>query len=254
VVADFRINWGSLMKKLGSSVEASEPAKKLLKRLKSIYPQVDEIPSRVPRTTKPKRDLNQLLIDEGSLALFMADLMAALPTGFEAFPTQDGNSPPLMRIGKADWASWFRDHDGNRVTLNIDMPRPTKRAKELHFHFCISLFSKTYSGFKKPSAPEKISLAAKILNNTGFEIIRNTPGKHSPGISFEPPYFIGSSGFFWANGFDNEKHTLWLSQASRLGWDGSIQKIITNFNRVSRSLDRICKNNPEYTGRSGPSF
>jgi hypothetical protein len=121
----------------------------------------------------------------------------------------------------------------------VDIPRKTKRAKELHFHFGVNLWFKTYAHQKRPARPARLAEAAYFLTKHGLEIRRNTPGKWGTQLGWLPPYDLGTSGFYYGTAFDEPNFVLWRSDAEILGWEETIDRLAKRATRVCDLMDRL---------------
>ena len=234
-VADHRIAWVQLIQMIQRGYPSGASAA-FSKRAREISPLV-EIPQETFVEKDGLRDVGAIETNSDTLRLFFADFGERI--GMVCIPDQPGNSCPFIRFGRREWAEWFGDSDDARVTLMVDIPRKAKLARDVHFHFGVHLWFKTYAHKKWPTRPERVAGAAGILARNGFEVRRNTQGKWGTQHGWLPPYDTGASGFYFGVAFDEPNFVLWRHDAKKLGWERTIDRLAERATRVCGLMDEI---------------
>lgn len=124
--ADARILWGDLVHALEETVADNATLERLRNSLNEIDSQLATTQSRPKRSNKcPDRDLALLSTQPDSCIQFFLDYVKALGAGFEYSPSQAGNSPLGMVVGRSSWGKWFGDEYAARLNLAYSAPRPS---------------------------------------------------------------------------------------------------------------------------------
>lgn len=238
LVADHRLSWGYLVHRLSEKTNTIGAVRHLVDAVTQIAPEL-LLERDAARDVSVRRDVTTIDSDPSTLAALILDLGAEFNETLTVSATQEGASPVQITFGCATWATWFGDAHANRVVLMVDIPRPSKRALEVHFHLLVSIWNKTYAERRKPHDASRVARAARFFADRNFEVRRNAPGTWSREIGWSPPFASGAAGFFYANAFDERNFLLWKSDAIQRGWRGTVTQLRDNVARVSELLDQL---------------
>lgn len=222
----------------GARLGSSKAAVNFRAALEDISPNLLVNKPVTPRQSVDRLDIALVDREPSHLAKFFGEVIGKLPDDLTAYPDQGGNSPPLLRFGRARWADIIGDNDRERLYLEVDRPRASKPLPETQFHFGLTLWNKSTAGTANRPDVHRLLAIARKLAKLGFTFQRNRPFKARPEV-WSPSLGLELSGFRYLNASDSGNFLLRRSEALKVGTTNAIARIAEEASRLVQLVDIV---------------